>query len=301
MNDQTAIDLASILTPRDAGGDGHWAGPAGPAVGPRLFGGQAIAQALVAAALEEDAERLAHSLHCYFLKPGMAGEPVDYEVTHLTAGRSFAARRVDARQGALLIFSMMTSFHRPEPGFRHGIDCPFPLDVAGALAALGAWKERHPEAEDHAIADRLQRRPIEIVPLDPSAVFGRRPREPRIASWMRMRVPARAGPAMQRALLAYASDMLFLRNAMLPHGIRPVAEEVQSTSLDHAIWFHETPDFDRWHLFATESPWSGGARGLNRGHFFAEDGRMVATVQQESLMRPRGEAFERAMQQENAR
>ena len=299
MNDQTAIDLTSLLAPREEGGEGRWTGAPGPAMGPRLFGGQAIAQALMAASQEEDADRLAHSLHCYFLKPGMADEPVDYRVTHLTAGRSFATRRVEASQGELLIFSMIASFHRPEPGFHHALECPFPLDIEAALAGLGEWKQRHADPDDHPLADRLQRRPIEIVPLDPSAVFGRRPREPRTASWMRMRMPAGAGPAMQRALLAYASDMLFLRTAMLPHGFRPGSYEVQSTSLDHAIWFHETPDFDRWHLFVADSPWAGAARGLSRGHFFAEDGRMIATAQQESLMRPRGEALERVMLQQD--
>lgn len=301
MSEAPTIDLVDLLAPRATPEEGRWAGTAGPAMGPRLFGGQAIAQALMAAALEEDGERQAHSLHCYFLKPAMAEEPVDYRVTHLTAGQSFATRRVEAWQGELRIFSMIASFHRPEVGFRHAIESPFPLDVDAALAALGDWRERHAEAEASPIAERLQRRPIEIVPLDPSAVFGSRPHEPRVASWMRMREPTGAGPAMQRALLAYASDMLFLRNAMLPHGIRPGGHDVQATSLDHALWFHETPDFDRWHLFVTESPWAGGARGLNRGHFFTEDGRMIATAQQECLMRPRGEALARVVAQEDGR
>lgn len=301
MNDASNMDLANVLAPHAAEQDGCWTGAPGPAMGPRLFGGQAIAQALMAASLEEDADRVAHSLHCYFLKPGIAEAPVDYRVTHLTAGQSFATRRVEGWQGELRIFSMIASFHRPEVGFRHAIESPIPLDVEAAVAALGEWRERHADAQENPIADRLQRRPVEIVPLDPSAVFGRRPREPQAASWMRMREPARAGPAMQRALLAYASDMLFLRNAMLPHGIRPGGHEVQATSLDHALWFHETPDFDRWHLFVADSPWAGGARGLNRGHFFAEDGALIATAQQECLMRPRGEALGRAIEQEESR
>ncbi|AKM07894.1 acyl-CoA thioesterase [Pelagerythrobacter marensis] len=289
--------LEVILRPT-ADEKGAWTGAPGPRMGPRLFGGQAVAQALMAASLEEDAERLAHSLHCYFLKPGMAEEPVEYRVTHLTAGRSFAARRVEAWQGQLCIFSMITSFHRPEPGFRHADESPYPLDVEGARAALDEWRERGGDGGEHPLAQRLQRRPIEIVPLDPSAIFGGAGHEPRAAWWMRLRRPARADPAMQRALLSYASDMLFMRNAMLPHAIQPGSHEVQATSLDHALWFHETPDFDRWHLFVSDSPWAGSARGLSRGHFFAEDGRMIATAQQENLMRPQGEALERLAAQD---
>lgn len=289
--------LEAILRPVANAAD-TWIGAPGPAMGPRLFGGQAVAQALMAASLEEDAGRLAHSLHCYFLKPGMADEPVEYRVAHLTAGRSFAARRVEAWQGQLCIFSMIASFHRPEPGFRHAVECPYPLDIEGALATLDGWRESDDGSGQHPLVRRLQQRPIEIVPLDPSAVFGGSAHEPRAAWWMRLRRPAQADPAMQRALLAYASDMLFMRNAMLPHGIRPGSRKVQATSLDHALWFHETPDFDRWHLFVSESPWAGGARGLSRGHFFAEDGRMVATAQQENLMRPLGEALERLAEQE---
>jgi acyl-CoA thioesterase-2 len=296
-NGEEGSRLEEILQPAP-GGEGSWIGAPGPKMGPRLFGGQAVAQALMAASLEEDSGRLAHSLHCYFLKPGMADEPVEYRVTHLTAGRSFAARRVEAWQGALCIFSMIASFHRPEPGFRHADECPYPLDVEAARAALAEWRARGDDGAEPPLARRLQRRPIEIVPIDPGSVFGGAARAPRAAWWMRRRRPSGAGPEMQRALLAYASDMLFMRNAMLPHAIQPGSHEVQATSLDHALWFHETPDFDRWHLFASESPWAGGARGLSRGHFYAEDGRMIATAQQENLMRPQGEALERLAQQE---
>lgn len=262
-------------------------------MGPRLFGGQAIAQGLLAACAEEDGTRLPHSLHAHFLKPGARAEPVEYRVETLSQGRSFATRRVEAAQGEAIICSMMASFHSAEPGFEHQAEAPFSLDIDAALASLAIWNARNEGAANSSIIERLQNRPVEIVPLDPGALFGTRPREPRTGAWMRMREPTGAGPTMQRALLAYASDMMFLRNAMLPHAIRLASDTVQATSLDHAIWFHETPDFDRWHLFATESPWAGHARGLNRGFFFSQEGRLVATVSQESLMRPKGEARER--------
>ncbi|WP_279350436.1 acyl-CoA thioesterase [Erythrobacter litoralis] len=286
------IDLPTILAV-EATDHGFYEGAPGPAIGPRMFGGQAVAQALLAACQEETHDRLPHSLHAYFLKAGSSDQPVSYRVTTLSEGRSFATRRVEGMQDDTMIFSMIASFHSPETGFEHTSPAPFDLDVSAAIEALDRWRERHSQANASPIVDRLQKRPIEIVPLDPGALFGAQAREPRTGVWMRMREPAGPDPLLQRALLAYASDMMFLRNAMLPHAIRPGSTKVQAASLDHAIYFHETPDFDHWHLYATESPWAGHARGLNRGHFYDESGRMVATVSQESLMRPKGEALER--------
>jgi len=285
-------DLVELLTPRDSGG-GRWTGQPGPAMGPRLFGGQAIGQALMAAGGLETSGRLPHSLHAYFLKAGSASDPVDYTVSQLSEGRSFATRRVEANQGGTLILSLIASFHVPEAGFSHSTPSPFPLDFEAASASLESWLAKNRRGSEVPFLERLRHRPIEIVPLDPGSLFGTRPREPLTASWMRVRQRTTASPIMQRALLAYASDMMFLRNALLPHAIRPGSDQLQAASLDHAIWFHETPDFDRWHLFVTSSPWAGSARGLNRGHFYAEDGTMVASVAQENLMRPRGSALER--------
>ena len=197
-----------------------------------------------------------------------------------------------------MILSMIASFHTPEAGFAHAASPPVDMDVAAALDALESWRQHNSEASQSPIIDRLQNRPIEIVPLDPGSLFGARSRKPETGVWMRLRDPADTDPLLQRALLAYASDMMFLRNAMLPHAVRPGSSMVQAASLDHAIWFHETPDFNQWHLFATDSPWAGHARGLNHGHFFDENGRMVATVSQESLMRPKGEVLDKLRESE---
>ncbi|MXP08952.1 acyl-CoA thioesterase [Pseudoblastomonas halimionae] len=256
-------------------------------MGPRLFGGHAIAQALLAASAMENGDRLPHSLHAHFLKAGSSAHPVRYSVTPLSAGRSFAVRRVDGHQDDRLIFTMTVSFHLEEPGFEHTSSPPFSLDIDAALTRLEHWRASDTKAASLPIVERLQKRPIEIVPIDPSGLFGSQGREPKTAVWMRMREATEANLLIQRALLSYASDMMFLRNALLPHGIRPGSDTIQAASLDHAVWFHETPDFDQWHLFATESPWAGHARGLNRGHFYDLDGRMIATVSQESLMRPK--------------
>ena len=288
-------DFVNMLQPVEEA-DGCFVGAAGPAFGPRLFGGQAIAQGLLAACGVEGMERQPHSVHASFLRPGLAEDPVHYHVTSLAEGRSFAMRRVDAVQGQTLLMTMTVSFHIEEPGFRHQADTDHPLDVDAALEALRSWSAHNPKAAESPILDRLERRPIAIVPLDPGSLFGAREREPRTASWMKLRDAPAMGPSLQRAVLAYASDMMFLRNALLPHAIRPGQSQLQAASLDHAIWFHETPDFSQWHLFATESPWAGNARGFNRGHFYDCSGRMVASVSQESLMRPKGEALGRLME-----
>lgn len=267
--------------------DGVWVGGPGPAMGPRMFGGQALAQALLAAGGAIAGDKLAHSLHGHFLRSGSAAASTEYAVSTLAEGRSFATRRIDARQNGELIFTMSASFHTPEPGLSHQLEPSLSLDVEAAIRSLESWIAAHPQAASSPLFSRIQDRPIELVPLDPGALFGNRPREPRTGTWMRLRQSGPADPAMQRAMLAYASDMMFLRNAMLPHGIRPGSDRVQAASLDHAMWFHQTPNFDDWLLYATGSPWSGHARGLNMGHFFARDGQLIATVAQESLMRPR--------------
>ena len=117
---------------------------------------------------------------------------------------------------------------------------------------------------------------------------------------MRLRKRGDHSPVMQRALLAYASDLMFLRTALLPHGVRAGSGAFQLASLDHTIWFHDTPDMNDWLVFLTDSPWAGHARGLNQGHIFDASGRMIATVMQESLMRPRGPSDAR-MEKESTR
>ena len=256
-------------------------GPAG-----RIFGGQAIAQALMAAAQAEGQGRLAHSLHASFLRAGDVGKAVDYHVTEHFLGRSFANRQVIATQDGQPILVVQVSFHGAEDGHAHQVDMRTHLTPQQSADRLRQWRNRTDE-RGRLFADRLDGRPIEIVPIDPDALFGAEPQSPRSAWWMRLRHPAGAEPAVQRALLAYASDMMLLRTAMLPHGIRPFSRGVQTASLDHAIWFHDTPDMDDWLLFETDSPWAGHARGLSRGHFFTAQGRLVASVAQESLMRMR--------------
>ena len=278
------ITFQDMLT-LDPAGPASWTGGPGPGVGPRLFGGHALAQALMAASLAEDSPRLAHSLHAHFLSPGLADRPVRFDVETIAEGKSFARRRVDARQDGAHLLTMIVSFQVDEDGFSHSAKPPSVGKLDDARRALDAWCEAQDEFESLPIIGRIADRPIDVVPLEVEALFGNIPHPPKSGVWMRARDPAGAPDAMTRSQLAYASDMLFLRNALLPHGVRPGEKGIQISSLDHAIWFHRNTDFSQWHLYATESPWAGKARGLSRGHFFDADGELVATVTQENLMR----------------
>ncbi|GGD65743.1 acyl-CoA thioesterase [Aurantiacibacter arachoides] len=192
---------------------------------------------------------------------------------------------MDAEQDGKAILTMTDSAQDAEEGFAHAATMPQVPDLDAAARALADWQQAQANFATLPIIGRLADRPVEVVPIDVEATFGGDARPPRSACWMRVRDAAGLGPAMQRPALAYASDMLFLRNALLPHGVRPGERGIQIASLYHAMWFHADPDFGRWHLYAGESPWAGAARGLSRGHFFARDGSLVASVVQENLMR----------------
>ena len=263
----------------------------------RVFGGQVIAQALQAAQRSTEAPRMAHSLHAHFLRPGSANAPVTYKVTSLGEGRSFARRRVDAFQHDDHVLTMTVSMQLEEEGLHHSAPPPDYGDRQSAERALNEWRERN-DMDSMPIIGKLGLRPVEVIPLAADSLFGNTSRAPHSAVWMRSRDPRPTDPGTSRAQLAYASDMLFLRNALLPHGVRPGDSGMQLASLDHAMWFHQTPDFRQWHLFATDSPWAGKARGLSRGHFFAEDGTLVATVVQENLMRIVGGETRRRLEAE---
>ncbi|MCW3836774.1 acyl-CoA thioesterase [Sphingomonas canadensis] len=253
----------------------------------RVFGGQVIGQALQAAQRSVEDGKAAHSLHAYFMRPGDEAFPIIYRVVRDFEGRSFATRRVIAMQKGQPILNMAASFQLPAEGFAHQADMP---DVPGP-------EELRPESElreemrelipEKARRFFLRSRPIEIRPVMPLNWVNPTPREPVQHSWFRVAAPLPDDPALHRAMLAYASDMTLLGTCMLPHGVSWMKGNVQTASLDHALWLHEPFRFDEWLLYSTDSPWAGHARGFNRGHIFSRDGRLVASVTQEGLIRQR--------------
>ena len=293
MNDTRATDpagmiaqLADLLTVEELDRD-LYRGARQPEGRGRVFGGQVIAQALMAAARSADAARAPHSLHAYFMRPGDEDIPIIYRVNRDHDGGSFSTRRVVAFQKGEPILNLAASFQRLERGLSHQVDMP---DVP-APESLPVESEQR-----LAVADRVpdalrgfftRPRPFEMRHASPWHPLEAEPREPTQNVWFKTVAPVPGGPDMHRAMLAWASDMHLLGTAMRPHGLSWHMPNVQSASLDHALWFHDEVRVDEWMLYSTDSPWSGGGRGFNRGLVFSRDGRLVASVAQEGLMRVR--------------
>ncbi len=252
----------------------------------RIFGGQVLAQALVAArrTIDED-DRSIHSLHGYFILAGDLSIPVVYFVDRLRDGRSFSTRRVTAIQHGKTIFTMSASFHRHEEGLSHQSAMPDvapPEDLRPEIEAIRERADQIPEALRAVITqDRpLDRRPVEI--LDP---FHPEPREPVRHAWIRAIGEVGDDPLHHQAVLAYASDYGILGAALLPHGQTFYNPDMMAASLDHAIWFHRPFRVDEWLLHVTESPNAEGARGFSTGSFYTREGVLVASIAQEGVIR----------------
>jgi acyl-CoA thioesterase-2 len=258
----------------------------------RVFGGQVIAQALAAAERTVAADREAHSLHAYFLRGGSEDHEIEFAVARDLDGGSFSNRRVVASQQGRPILNLVASFHKREEGVHHqdaipDVPPPENLPTEHELRAQYATQVADPVRR----AQMLTPRPIELRPVEKRHWMGGEPSEPKSHTWFRAVAPLPDDRKVHRAVLAYASDMTLLGTCALPHGLSWTKGNAMSVSLDHAVWFHEDFRADDWLLYATDSPWAGNARGMNRGRIFTRDGRLVASVAQEGLIRaltPRG-------------
>ena len=253
----------------------------------RVFGGQVIAQALQAAQRSTDAPKQAHSLHAYFMRAGDESHPILYRVVRDFDGKSFATRRVIATQRGLPILNLACSLQVPEGGLAHQDampDVPPPEDLTSDRELRLAMIDRIPEKFRGVF---LRPRMVDIRPVSPRSWLDPVEQEPRQNSWFRVVAPIGDDPALHRAILAYASDMSLLGTATLAHGVNWMTHKLQTASLDHALWLHEDFRADEWLLYVCDSPWAGHARGFNRGKIFARDGRLVASVAQEGLIRLR--------------
>ena len=252
----------------------------------RVFGGQVIGQALVAACRTVDGSR-PHSLHAYFLLGGDPAVPIIYEVDRIRDGRSFATRRVVAIQHGRAIFAMSASFHADEPGFDHAApmpDVPPPEDLPSEQEIKSSVLPRMP---DPVRAYYERERPIELKPVEFERYSTREPGEPRFNVWIRTTARLPDDPAIHQCVLAYASDMTLLDSSLIPHGRTVFERSIQAASLDHALWFHRPFRADDWLLYAQDTPSASGARGFARGLIFTRSGELVASVAQEGLVRDR--------------
>lgn len=251
----------------------------------RVYGGQVLGQALMAAMRTVDEPRPVHSLHGYFLLGGDPKHPIIYEVERTRDGGSFTTRRVKAIQHGRIIFAMSASFQKPEPGLEHSApmpDVPGPEGLKSVSELMSGMIDKMPLAmRDYWRHER----PIEMRPVDVSRYLAREPRTPQQHIWIKANGTLPDDPGIHACVLAYASDFTLLDTALIAHGRLLFDKDLQLASLDHALWFHKPLRADEWLLYTQDSPHSSGARGFCRGSVYTRDGRLVASVAQEGLMR----------------
>jgi acyl-CoA thioesterase-2 len=254
----------------------------------RVFGGQVIGQALVAACRTVDvAARPPHSLHAYFLLAGDPKVPIIYEVERVRDGKSFTTRRVVAIQHGEPIFITSVSFHRAEAGFSHQATMPA-VPSPDQLPSEAEIRERVLPMMPEPVRRYYEReRPIELRPVEYGRYLGQKIESGRFNVWIRATGTLPDEPAIHQCVLAYASDMTLLDSALTPHGRSVFEKTIMAASLDHALWLHRPFRADDWLLYSQDSPNMEAARGFSRGLIFARDGTLVASVAQEGLVRER--------------
>ncbi len=254
----------------------------------RVFGGQVIGQALVAAVRTVDVSRPPHSLHAYFLLPGDPKVPIIYDVDRMRDGGSFTTRRVTARQHGHPIFSMLVSFHANESGqLDHQAimpDVPMPEALPSEAEVR---KNMLPTMPDPVRRYYERERPLELRPVEYERYLGKKIEDGRFHVWFRTTAPLPDVPGIHQCVLAYSTDMGLLDTALVRHGRTLFEKEFIAASLDHALWLHRPFRADEWLLYAQDSPNLHGARGFARGLIFTRDGTLVASVAQEGLVRIR--------------
>src|SRR5690554_6580185 len=275
--------LLDLLNVEEVGRD-HFRGCSEDLGFKAVFGGQVVGQAMMAAYRTVE-NRLAHSMHGYFLRPGDANADIEYEVHRIRDGKSFTTRRVMAKQHGEEIFTLTASFQVEEEGFEHQFEMPSvkaPEELVSELEMARRFQHLIPEkVREKFTMDR----PIEIRPVKPLNYLAPDKREPVKHQWFRATSPLPDDPVIHQCILAYASDFGFLGTSLQPHGVSFYQKGIQVASLDHAIWFNRSFRVDDWLLYSMDSPSASHARGLNRGNIFDRQGRLVASVAQEALIR----------------
>lgn len=275
----TVLDVLEL----EQTGDDTFVGQSLPKPGGRVFGGQVLAQTLLAASRTLDGDdRLPHSVHGYFLRPGDVREPITFSVERLRDGRSFSARRTHAFQRGVPILSMTSSFQVDQPGAEHALprplDVPDPEDVPSALDVLAAVD--HPVAAFWTQSSAFDLRHVESsIYLEPA------PERSEQRVWMRARGPLPDDQVLHRALLAYACDQVMLEPVLRRHGASWATPDLAIASLDHAMWWHRPVRVDEWLLYVQSTPSSQGGRGLGLAEVFTRDGTLVASIAQEGMVR----------------
>jgi len=250
----------------------------------RVFGGQVLAQALLAASQTVE-DRLVHSLHAYFLRAGDHEAPIVYDVDRSRDGRSFTARRVVAIQHGRPIFTLSASFQLEQEGLEHQFDMPDAPDPDQQHESPLMTSEQLDKAPQKLRRWFTRFGPFEFRPVVDQNPFEPTPRPPFKKFWFRLKGELEDDQVLQRVLLAYASDFHLIGTATLPHGVSLLKGNLLIASLDHAMWFHRPVRINDWLLYDCDSPSASGSRGLARGMIFNRSGKLVASTAQEGMIR----------------
>ena len=251
----------------------------------RIFGGQIMAQCLIAGYQTVIKERMAHSFHSYFLRPGDFNQNIIFEVDRIRDGKSFTTRRVNAIQNGEAIFSCSISFQKREKGLSHQIkmsDIPGPEKLKSDMELRKNLKSKIPKKY---LPMWLRDREIETRQVEEVDLLKPQKLPPYRNAWMKPNGKLPTNERIHQALLLYVSDMGLLGSAINPHEVNFMSKNFQSASLDHVMWFHGKVNFNNWILHQMHSPISANARGFSRGSIYTKAGKLIASTAQEGLMR----------------
>ena len=285
---KTIHDLIDILTLEDKG-DNVFSGISKTIGSPNVFGGQVLAQALHAAYKTISNKRVVHSLHSYFLEPGNLSKPISYQVREMRNGSSFSTRRVTAVQDDVTIFIMAASFHKIENGHEHQVAIKKDIKQPEELLSWNDMLEKFHHFLPKKMKDFLSiERPVYFKPVEMVDPLNQKDLPATEDVWFKLKGSASdLDLPLKQQILTYISDYNILNAALKPNASKANYGNTQMASLDHSMWFSRDFNFDDWMLFSAASPSTSGARGLATGNIFTRDGKLVATVAQEGLMRPK--------------
>ncbi|MFT4231281.1 MAG: acyl-CoA thioesterase II [Leucobacter sp.] len=279
-------DLLEMLSVLDSGArtrEHILTGPAFPTPHGRSFGGQVLGQSIAAAGTTVPDDRVLHSMHAYFLRPGDSEERMTFEVARLHDGRSFSTRRAQAYQGGQVLMAAILSFQAPDDGLEH----QQPVDLGGVPdpESLPSVWEKYGRLAGSGRASWVLNRPFDFRYVESDIILDVAERTNRQRVWLRSRDTLEAPGLLHAAALAFASDYMLLEPVMRQHGVPWATPALRGASLDHAMWFHRPFRVDEWLLYDLESPTAQGGRGLTHGRFYDRDGALVASVSQETMVR----------------
>ena len=253
----------------------------------RVFGGQVLAQALLAASRTVPSDRQPHSLHSYFLRPGDMDHPIIFQVENLRDGKSFNTRRVSAMQHDEVILNLAASFQVSEPGLSHQSEMPQVPPPEQCLTRK-QLAEKYSASIPAGMLERFSRPfAIDLRPVEPENMLAPEKRPPHRSVWLKLNDELPQDYPWHAHMLAYASDMTILETSLRPHGLSLFSSQLQVASLDHSMWFHRPFRIDEWLLYVQDSPSSAAGRGFSRGNIYRQNGELVVSVAQEGLIRMR--------------